>query len=41
MYGCNKLYCEHLGRYFTHHFRQLGALSPAARLDFRSIRFPA
>src|SRR5260221_6245754 len=23
MYGCNKLYCEHLGRYFTHHHRQL------------------
>lgn len=40
MYGCNKLYCEHLGRYFTHHSRQLGALSTAARLDFRSIRFP-
>ncbi len=40
MYGCNKLYCEHLGRYFTHHLRQLGAMSTAARLDFRSIRFP-
>lgn len=40
MYGCNKLYCEHLGRYFTSYFRQLGALSSAARLDFRSIRFP-
>jgi threonine 3-dehydrogenase len=40
MYGCNKLYCEHLGRYFTHHSRQLGALSTAARLDFRSLRFP-
>lgn len=40
MYGCNKLYCEHLGRYFTHYYRQLGALSSAARLDFRSIRFP-
>jgi threonine 3-dehydrogenase len=40
MYGCNKLYCEHLGRYFTSHFRQLGALSTAARLDFRSLRFP-
>jgi len=40
MYGCNKLYCEHLGRYFTHHYRQLGALSDVARLDFRSIRFP-
>src|SRR5687767_13768540 len=40
MYGCNKLYCEHLGRYFTRHFRQLGALSTAARLDFRALRFP-
>ncbi len=40
MYGCNKLYCEHLGRYFTLYFRQLGALASAARLDFRSIRYP-
>lgn len=40
MYGCNKLYCEHLGRYMTHHSRQLGALSTAARLDFRALRFP-
>ncbi len=40
MYGCNKLYCEHLGRYFTQYFRQLSALSSAARLDFRSLRFP-
>ena len=40
MYGCNKLYCEHLGRYFTRHFGQLGALAGAARLDFRAIRFP-
>lgn len=40
MYGCNKLYCEHLGRYFTRYFRQLGALATAARLDFRALRFP-
>ena len=40
MYGCNKLYCEHLGRYFTQNFRQLSALATAARLDFRSLRFP-
>ena len=40
MYGCNKLYCEHLGRYFTKYFKQLGALSTASRLDFRSLRFP-
>jgi len=40
MYGCNKLYCEHLGRYFTFFARQLGALAGAARLDFRALRFP-
>jgi threonine 3-dehydrogenase len=40
MYGCNKLYCEHLGRYFTENFRQLGALAAVSRLDFRSLRFP-
>src|SRR5580704_4621349 len=40
MYGCNKLYCEHLGRYFTFNARQLGALAGAARLDFRALRFP-
>jgi nucleoside-diphosphate-sugar epimerase len=40
MYGCNKLYCEHLGRYFTRYFRQLGALATAARMDFRALRFP-
>jgi threonine 3-dehydrogenase len=40
MYGCNKLYCEQLGRYFTHYYRQLGALASAARLDFRGLRFP-
>jgi nucleoside-diphosphate-sugar epimerase len=40
MYGCNKLYCENLGRYFTFHARQLGALSGNARMDFRSLRFP-
>jgi threonine 3-dehydrogenase len=40
MYGCNKLYCEHVGRYFTFYARQLGALSAAARVDFRALRFP-
>ena len=40
MYGCNKLYCEHLGRYFTENFRQLGAMAAVSRLDFRSLRFP-
>jgi threonine 3-dehydrogenase len=41
MYGCNKLYCEHLGRYYAKHYRQLAA-DPERRggVDFRSIRFP-
>src|SRR5258707_10186034 len=25
MYGCNKLYCEQLGRYYAHHYKQLSA----------------
>ena len=40
MYGCNKLYCEHLGRYFAHHYRQLAAEPDPKGVDFRSIRFP-
>jgi nucleoside-diphosphate-sugar epimerase len=40
MYGCNKLYCEHLGRYFTFFAQQLGALAGASRLDFRALRLP-
>ena len=40
MYGCNKLYCEHIGRYSTLYARQLGALSGATRVDFRALRFP-
>jgi nucleoside-diphosphate-sugar epimerase len=40
MYGCNKLYCEHLGRYYAHHYKQLAAESLAGRLDFRAVRFP-
>ncbi len=39
MYGCNKLYCEMLGIYYSMHFRQLSAELPVM-LDFRSIRFP-
>jgi threonine 3-dehydrogenase len=40
MYGCNKLYCEQLGRYFTLHFRQLAAERASSGVDFRAIRFP-
>jgi len=40
MYGCNKMYCEHLGRYYSAHYRQLAADTLAGGVDFRSIRFP-
>ena len=39
MYGCNKLYCEHLGRYYARYYKQLAAQS-ACRVDFRCVRFP-
>lgn len=39
MYGCNKLYCEHLGRYYASHYRQLATAEPYG-VDFRAIRFP-
>jgi threonine 3-dehydrogenase len=40
MYGCGKLYCEHLGRYFARHYRQLTPQSQPGGVDFRAIRFP-
>lgn len=40
MYGCNKLYCEHLGHYYSRHYKQLAAESARGRVDFRSVRFP-
>lgn len=40
MYGCNKLYCEHLGRYYAEHYRQLAATPELYRIDFRCLRFP-
>jgi len=40
MYGCNKLYCEHLGRYYDRHYKQLAAETLSGRVDFRAIRFP-
>ncbi len=39
MYGCNKLYCEQLGIYYSKHYQQLSASRPVM-LDFRSLRFP-
>jgi threonine 3-dehydrogenase len=40
MYGCNKLYCEHLGRYYARHYKQLAAEAHLGRIDFRCVRFP-
>ncbi len=40
MYGCNKLYCEHLGRYYADHYRQLAAAPELYKVDFRCLRFP-
>ena len=40
MYGCNKLYCEHLGSYYSNHYQRLGAEKYQSYIDFRSIRFP-
>jgi len=41
MYGCNKLYCEKLGTYYSlfNGQRHLDS-DPPTMLDFRSIRFP-
>jgi nucleoside-diphosphate-sugar epimerase len=40
MYGCNKLYCEQLGHYYAHHYKQLAAERHDGRVDFRAVRFP-
>lgn len=40
MYGCNKLYCEHLGRYYSAYYRRLAANPETHYVDFRGLRFP-
>ncbi len=41
MYGCNKLYCEKLGVYYSRFCSQRHLdLNPPTMLDFRAIRFP-
>jgi len=40
MYGINKLYGEHLGRYYSKHYRQLATDRVRDLLDFRCIRYP-
>jgi hypothetical protein len=37
--GCNKLYCEELGRYYTRHYNSSPWTHGA--VDFRAVRFPA
>lgn len=39
MYGCNKLYCELLGSYYSHYYHQLEPRNPVL-VDFRCLRFP-
>ena len=41
MYGCNKLYCEKLGTYYSMYYGQKHLdENPPHMLDFRAIRFP-
>ncbi len=41
MYGCNKLYCEKLGMYYSRYNGQRHLdETPPVMLDFRSLRFP-
>lgn len=40
MYGINKLTCEHLGRYYMRHYRQLAKDRVPDLIDFRCIRYP-
>ncbi len=40
MYGCNKLYCEHLGMYYSRYYRQLAVDQVRNTVDFRCLRFP-
>ena len=41
MYGCNKLYCEKLGIYYSKFYGQKHLdEKPPVMLDFRAIRFP-
>jgi len=40
IYGCNKLYCEQLGRYYGRYYKQLAAVKLSGKVDFRCIRFP-
>jgi nucleoside-diphosphate-sugar epimerase len=40
MYGCNKLYGELLGTYYSGHYKQLSIDQVRGKVDFRALRFP-
>ena len=40
MYGINKLYCEHLGVYFSTHIGSLTPDNHRLNIDFRCLRYP-
>ena len=40
MYGCNKIYCEKLGKYFSKNYMLLSEINRDNLLDFRCVRFP-
>jgi nucleoside-diphosphate-sugar epimerase len=40
MYGCNKLYCEHLGRYTAALPQACADFASGPTVDFRCLRFP-
>jgi len=40
MYGCNKLYCEQLGHYYSRYYKQLAPKTSPGLVDFRAVRFP-
>jgi threonine 3-dehydrogenase len=40
MYSANKLYCEHLGRYYSDFYRRLDPEKSPGIIDFRGLRFP-
>lgn len=40
MYGANKLYCEHLGRYYSDYYCRLSETPESGYVDFRALRFP-
>jgi nucleoside-diphosphate-sugar epimerase len=40
MYGCNKLYAEQLGRYYSDYYRWLAQDRVPHSLDFRCLRYP-